>query len=85
MIGDLNERSADGCQKLGRTVRFLVKISPNWGQALGEEAKIFMELSRKNASAKPVELDARADVINKLMKLDALNPMQKTSCVDAGF
>ena len=37
---------------------------------LGEEAKVFIELGRK-ASAKLVELDARADAVNKLMKLDA--------------
>ena len=40
------------------------------------EAKVFMELGR-NASAKLVELDARADAVNKLMKLNARSDRYK--------
>ena len=43
---------------------------------LGEKAEVFMELGR-NASAKLVELDARADAVNKLMKLNARSDRDK--------
>jgi len=43
---------------------------------LGEEAKVFIELGR-NATAKLVELDAWADAVNKLMKLNARSDRDK--------